>query len=128
MLVSVVRILSAILLKEKQTFFITLTDKSLKLLLLILKFSKKKEKTSFQLLLACYTTSTTTVVNWSDCHQNFQNKYTDLKEQEAARRVNWKATQQSQLRDSHAKKKIREHEIMCNFQIPVSNKLQALFY
>lgn len=100
-----VRILSAILLKEKQTFFITLTDKSLKLLLLILKFSKKKEKTSFQLLLACYTTSTTTVVNWSDCHQNFQNKYTDLKEQEAARRVNWKATQQSQLRHSLAKKK-----------------------
>lgn len=48
MLVSVVRILSAILLKEKQTLLITLTDKSLKPLLLILKFSKKKKgKNSF---------------------------------------------------------------------------------
>lgn len=106
MLVSVVRILSAILLKEKQTLLITLTDKSLKPLLLILKFSKKKKgKNSFLIAIGLYTTSTTTVVNWSDCHQNFQNKYTDLKEQEAARRVNWKATQQSQLRHSLAKKK-----------------------
>lgn len=63
------------------------------------------------------------MVNWKDCHQNFQQKYTNLKEQEAAKRVNWKDTQQSQLRQ----KIFREHEIMCHFQIPVPNKLQALF-
>lgn len=52
-LVSVVRILSAILLKEDQIFLITLTAEYLNSLLLILKFSKIEKGVSFQLWLAC---------------------------------------------------------------------------
>lgn len=124
MLVSVVRILSAILLKKNQTFFTTLTETAASFNSQILK-KKKGKKSIFSIAIGFYyITSISTVVNWRDCHQNFQHKYTNLKEQEAAKRVNWKDIQQSQLRQ----KIFREHEIMCHFQIPVSNKLQALFY
>lgn len=129
MLVSVVRILSAILLKEKQTFFITLTDKSLKLLLLILKFSKKKGKNIFSIAIGLL--------------HNQHNHCGKLEwlSSEFPKQIYWSkrtgSCKKSKL-ESHTtitteglpckKKKIREHEIMCNFQIPVSNKLQALFY